>query len=94
MFDLGCFDQSGYDIYSNLEELLLKAANGENYSRELDEVAEFYGNDFDKSELITQLQFEITIWLFNTSNAAIVHRQINSTLMFIFRVLSISIIST
>lgn len=50
------FDQPGYIVCSNLEELLLKAANGKDYSSELDYVTEFYGSDFDKSELSTQLQ--------------------------------------
>ena len=50
------FDQPGYAIYCNLESLLLKAANQENYSVELQKVISFYGNDFDESELSTQLQ--------------------------------------
>ena len=50
------FDQPGYAIYRNLESLLLKAANQENYSTELQEVIAFYGNDFNESELSTQLQ--------------------------------------
>lgn len=50
------FDQPGYVVYSNLEELLLKAANGKDYSSELDYVTEFYGSDFDKIELSTPLQ--------------------------------------
>ena len=50
------FDQPGYVVYSNLEELLLKAANCKDYSSELDYVTKFYGSDFDKSELSTQLQ--------------------------------------
>ena len=50
------FDQPGYAIYRNLESLLLKAANQENYSTELQEVVSFYGNDFNESELSTQLQ--------------------------------------
>ena len=50
------FDQPGYAIYCNLESLLLKAANQENYSVELQKVISFYGNDFNESELSTQLQ--------------------------------------
>ncbi len=50
------FDQPGYAIYRNLEALLLKAAKKENYFAELKEVMDFYGNDFNESELSTQLQ--------------------------------------
>ena len=49
------FDQPGYAIYRNLESLLLKAANKEDYSAELREVMNFYGDDFNESELSTQL---------------------------------------
>ena len=45
-----CFDQPGYAVYRNLESLLLKAANQENYSVELQEVIPFYGNYFNESE--------------------------------------------
>ena len=50
------FDQPGYVIYQNLEELLLKAASVRHYSSELQYVIGFYGNDFNESELCTQLQ--------------------------------------
>ena len=41
------FDQSGYKIYHNIEDLLLKAANTENYDEELKFVIQFYCSDFD-----------------------------------------------
>ena len=50
------FDQPGYEIYRNLEELLLKSANRKDYSTELKEVVKQYKNDFDELELTTQLQ--------------------------------------
>ena len=50
------FDQPGYSVYRNLETLLLKAANKEEYSSELREVVTFYGSDFNESELSTQLE--------------------------------------
>ena len=49
------FDQPGYAIYQNLEALLLKAANKEDYSSELTEVITFFGSDIDESELTSQL---------------------------------------
>ena len=42
------FDQPGYEIYKNLEGLLVKA--------EFQEVIALYGDDFDQSELATHLQ--------------------------------------
>ena len=47
------FDQPGFQVYKNLEELLVKAAD---YSTELKEVLTLCGDDFDESELATQLQ--------------------------------------
>ena len=49
------FDQPGYTIYSNLESLLVKAANQNDYSTELEQIVSFY-EDFDKPLLETQLQ--------------------------------------
>ena len=49
------FDQPGYDIYRNLEVLLVKAANREAYSAELQDVIAFYKDDLNESELSTQL---------------------------------------
>ena len=49
------FDQPGYAIYQNLEALLLKAANNEDYSTELSEVTAFFVNDIDEGELQSQL---------------------------------------
>ena len=51
-----CFNQPGYAIYFNLDGLLLKVANQQDYSTELHKVVTFYGSDFNQSELSTQLQ--------------------------------------
>ena len=52
------FDQPGYRIYKNLQELLLKSVSSppEMYRNELDFVTEFYGNDFNKNSLKVQLE--------------------------------------
>ena len=50
------FDQPGYAIYKNLECLILKAAKQEEYSNEIQEVLSFYGDDFQETDLRTQLQ--------------------------------------
>ena len=50
------FNQADYDIYAKLEQVLLLAATNGNYSRELTEVTEFYKDDFNKSDLETQLE--------------------------------------
>ena len=50
------FNQPGYVIYKHLESLLLKAAKQEDYSTEIQEVFSFYGDDFQETDLNTQLQ--------------------------------------
>ena len=50
------FDQPGYKIYCTIQNLLLKAANGDDYDAELKFVTEFYGSDFDGYLLKTQLE--------------------------------------
>ena len=40
----------------NLEDLLVNAANKKDYSANVQAVINFYGDDFDESELSTQLQ--------------------------------------
>ena len=42
-------------MYQKLEEVIIKAANKEDYTKELEEIVSFYGNDFDTDELSTQL---------------------------------------
>lgn len=50
------FDQPGYQTYKNLQELLLQAACGQDYHKEFEYVVDFYGSDFESSQLDTQLQ--------------------------------------
>ncbi len=50
------FDQPSYVMYKNLEQLFVKAANKCDYSVEFQEVITMYGDDFNESELSTQLQ--------------------------------------
>ena len=50
------FDQDGYHTYKNLQDVLLKAARGLAYDPELKAVLDFYGSDFDQSQLEIQLQ--------------------------------------
>jgi hypothetical protein len=45
------FDQPDYKMYVNCEQLLLKAAKGEDYKSEFDKVTQFYGSDFNPSSL-------------------------------------------
>ena len=52
------FNQPGYDMYKNLESLLLKAVKQEDYSNEIQEVLSFYGDDFQEMDLNTQLQYK------------------------------------
>ena len=51
------FSQPGYNVYQCLESLLLKAANKEDYSVELNRVVvSIYGSDINEFNLQTQLQ--------------------------------------
>ena len=50
------FDQPGFSVLSNLEDILLKAAWNEDYATELEFVLSMYKDDFDASKLKTQLE--------------------------------------
>ena len=50
------FDQVDYRIYVQLENLLLKAAKGDNFIKEYDAVMETYACDFDKNRFHVQLK--------------------------------------
>ena len=54
------FDQPGFAVLRNLEDLLLKAAWNENYATELEFVLDMYKDDFDVSNLKTQLELLYT----------------------------------
>ena len=49
------FDQPGYAIYQNLEQLILKACTGKPYDAELQFVCDFYKEDLSKIQLEAQL---------------------------------------
>ena len=54
---LACmFDQPGYQTYRRLENLLTSAANGTDYQKDLNFIAEFYGDDIYKVLLQTQME--------------------------------------
>ena len=48
------FDQPGYQIYKNVESLLLSAEHGESFDEEFQKVADFYKDDFNSGLLRTQ----------------------------------------
>ena len=50
------FQQRDYSMYSNLEQVLIKACTKKDYSHELKEITDLFQADFNKSELDTQLQ--------------------------------------
>lgn len=50
------FDQPGYKTLKQLENLLLKAARGEEYKEELSFAIDHYGDDFTSSSLTAQLE--------------------------------------
>ena len=49
------FDQQGFKVYRNVQDLLLKAVNNEDCHIEFDFVTIFYGSDFHREILKTQL---------------------------------------
>ena len=49
------FDQPGYGIYQNLEQLILKTSMGMPYDAELQFVCDFYREDLSKIQLEAQL---------------------------------------
>ena len=49
------FDQEGYRMYCNLERLLIKAIQQQDYTNELDTVCSLYGEDFKADVLKAQL---------------------------------------
>ena len=60
------FDQPGFRIYPNIEQLLFKACTGEDYDRELSFVCEFYGQDLNKVDLESQLKALQTMYFEGT----------------------------
>ena len=50
------FEQPGYLMYKNLEDLLVRAANNQSFDESLGCVTALYKNDFDRSLLSAQLQ--------------------------------------
>ncbi len=50
------FDQPGYRVYSEVEQLLLKASKQEDFDSELKSVCTFYKDDFNPPLLCSQLQ--------------------------------------
>ena len=50
-----CFDQPGYAIYRNLEELLVKGASGEEFGDQKKQVCELY-HEIDGTQLSVQLE--------------------------------------
>ena len=54
------FNQPGYRIYQNAEDLLLKSANGENFEAQFEFVTKFYKSDLHPQRLHQQLQILLT----------------------------------
>ena len=65
------FRQPGYQLYSNLEQLLLKAVCKENYSSEFDFVTKFYGPDLNVHALKIQLQIFATNFIMEGKKTSI-----------------------
>ena len=57
------FNQPDCRIYVNLQKLILKAFNKEDFSKELEAVTDFYDSDFERFNLESQLQLQHQIGL-------------------------------
>ena len=49
------FNQPGYKVYSNIEQLFVKARSDVAYEENLSFITEFYGDDFNVQQLESQL---------------------------------------
>ena len=56
----GRFDQLGYKVYKNLQDLLINAIKNEPYEEEFSFITTFYDNDIDPSQLKLHLQILAT----------------------------------
>ena len=50
------FDQPGFKVYCNVEQLLLKACSGKDFSNQLSAVCDFFEGDFVSRDLDSELQ--------------------------------------
>ena len=50
------FEQKSLEMYENLQQLLLLAAQGKHYDDVLAKVLDFYGEDFDEDNLKAQMK--------------------------------------
>ena len=78
------FRQPGYQLYSNLEQLLLKAVRKENYSSEFDFVTKCYESDLNVHALEMQLQTFATNFTMEGKNTSI-----NDTLKYLRNISSL-----
>ena len=49
------FDQIGFKSFSNTEQFLFKACEGQCFNEELDVVCNFFYDDFNKEDLVAEL---------------------------------------
>ena len=74
------FDQPGYQIFSDVEQLLLKAISKESYGDELRRISERYSGDFDSLVISSELDLLPTIFEENsTCNFEEIVRDLQST---------------
>ena len=60
------FDQPGFSVLKNLEDIFLKVAWNEDYTTELEFVLNMYNKDFDASKFKIQLELHSIIFLNGT----------------------------
>ena len=62
------FDQPGYKVYSNVEQLLFQACSGVDYEDEVKFLCEFYGEDVNRQDLESQLKVLRTLYIEKTDD--------------------------
>lgn len=66
------FEEPGYQIYKKAEDLILNATRGLPYRAEFDAVIEFYGDDFNASQLEVQLEVMSSYFTYATDDRSVV----------------------
>ena len=49
------FDQPGYQMYANIENVLIKCCTGNSFDEEFKKITEYYNTDFKRADLHCQL---------------------------------------
>ncbi len=74
------FDQPGYQLYKQSQDLVLKACSGDSYESELEYVHSFYKDDLCKEDLVTQLPLFHSLYVQESTEREITTSQVSKVL--------------